>query len=180
MMNQISQLLNQYQESARALREHLRQDGKRKLEEYLTEVFATHEGFNKAAIIGYTPSFNDGEPCEHSQEVYTGAVKRGIYTWRNNSPYISVDFSEREDEGLTAFFVGEDEELPDDEDLVAMEAIVAKLPNLTCETIEEVEGILNGLEDVFRQVFETNFILKIEKGENGNVTIDVEEYDCGY
>ena len=50
--------------------EHTRQ-GEALLKEFFTELFNETEDLNLIKIVGYTPGFNDGDPCVHSQYVDT-------------------------------------------------------------------------------------------------------------
>lgn len=111
-------------------------------------------------FIGYTPSFNDGEPCKHSSD-YSYPMrlvesKWGKY-WDNDDRESAEDYTELfelDDETETSI-------------------------NTHLENDEDFKAVLYHLDDLISEVYETNYEVKI-KVKGDSVLIEHEDYYCDY
>lgn len=160
----INQLIDDYKRINDELNRKLQEHGTTFFVGLFQKLFDENQGLNKLAVVGWTPGFNDGEPCTHSSEVFVGLTHRG-YSGRNYA-----DYEDRED--VTEFFV---EEVNDDGEVED-----GTNPNAECTTLKQVKEILESFEDIFERVYHTNFFIKVTRDEDGTVLVDVDDYDCGY
>lgn len=116
------------------------------------------EGLNKIIIIGYTPSFNDGDPCEH---------------W--STPYYDEDLCEIASSNLEFFGI------PDNIDDCDIEDYLDENPvnpiKLTDDT--EISTIIGLIEGLVEEKHGTNFKVYIDLTLD-EPSIIVEDYYCGY
>lgn len=103
-------------------------------------------------IIGYTPGFNDGEPCTHGSD------------WGFGYGFLS-------DYGLEDSM---EEWFEDDEEKI--EELMEKRIDVPKELKEFVRDVL---DPYFEEKLETDYRVTIFF-ENGTYRIDEDEYDCGY
>lgn len=151
----IKQLLEEYEKVSAALNEKIQQGGKKFMEELFQEVFSQHEGLDVIGIVGYTPSFNDGEPCTHSHYIYTGAkLSYGDY----------IDFVDEVGDFEEDFEYDEE-----DDDHI----------NSKCPTLKEAKDQIEAYDEIIERVYGTNFRIVVKRTSNG-VEIAYEEYDPGY
>lgn len=154
-MSDIKGLLAQYEEINTKLNEQISLNGNKFLESIFQEVFDNHVGLNVVCMVGYTPSFNDGDTCTHSHYTFTGV----------KSSWGSVDFTDE---------IGDFEE-----DFEWDEGDETHL-NSSCTTLAEVDKQLANCEEIFERVWDTNYRVVASRGEDGKVTLCVDEYECGY
>ena len=64
--------LESLQAALNDFKDEIRLQGDKTLRDAAKEVFDEVEGLTKFFCRGYTPRFNDGEPCTHSSDVYWG------------------------------------------------------------------------------------------------------------
>lgn len=103
-------------------------------------------------IIGYTPGFNDGEPCTHGSD------------WGFGYGYL-------EDFGLEDFM---EDWFEDDEEKIE------ELMNKSIEVPNELgEFVRDVLDPYFEEKLVTDYRVHIIF-ENGTYRIEEDEYDCGY
>lgn len=152
--NDIKSLLKQYEQVNKELNKQIKENGNEFVEALFQEIFDQHEGLNFALIRGYTPGFNDGEPCTHSQDTFVGANDYGRY----------LDF--------------EDYELY--EEFGVEEGETENHINKDCKTLKEAKAQIEAYDEIIERVFITNFDLKVIKGEDGKVKVIEDEYWCGY
>lgn len=152
--NDIKTLPKQYEQVNKELNKQIKENGNEFVEALFQEIFDQHEGLNFVLIRGYTPGFNDGEPCTHSQNTFVGANDYGSY----------LDF--------------EDYELY--EEFGVEEGETENHINKDCKTLKEAKAQIEAYDEIIERVFVTNFDLKITKGEGGKVKVVEDEYDCGY
>ena len=148
------ELINQYRELQKKVREQIKTEGSNIAKEVFKEVFEKHPGLTYIVIRGYTPEFNDGEPCVHGQEVLFG------YKWVGKQE--SFDFADYDLEEEFCF------------DLETRTHC-----NSACNTLNDVSTTLSDLEELLKEIYDTNFELKIRYSQ-GNVDINYDSYDCGY
>lgn len=157
-LQNIEKILSEYEAAKVALNNALKENGKKCIEEVFTKIFKEHEGLNYVMIIGETPSFNDGEPCTHSQETYVGDIGWGEYFDYENFDdcyYEEFEHSEVEDGIKTNI-------------------------NSKCTTLKEAKAKISCFDEIIERVYDTNFIIKVTRSTDGSAEVDVDEYDCGY
>jgi len=116
--------------------------------EFLDEV----SDLSYIVVRGYTPGFNDGDPCVHSQDI-------------GNSWY-GVDEC-LDEEGAENY---------------AKEAFGVDLPNNPEDTKSwaAVERFFGAFEDLLEQTHGTNWQLLFYKDKDGKMQMEQDEYDCGW
>jgi hypothetical protein len=103
-------------------------------------------------IIGYTPGFNDGEPCEHSSDYMFGYSDLENY----GGEYLMEDWFEDQEE------------------------LIEKLLEKEVKVPAEVKTfVATALDEYFEKKLGTNYRVHIIF-ENGTYRIEEDEYDCGY
>lgn len=134
------------------------------IHEALTTIFAELPAVNIVAIRGYTPGFNDGDPCTHSQQV-------------------AVDIYDPED--IFYSLHDYDGKYNDIISLFTSRNMLGWGTNLEEQTdphiinIIKAAKILNALEGDFSTLHDTNFMLTIKR-DGESFTIDKDFYDPGY
>jgi hypothetical protein len=162
----IKALLKQYEEVNAELNKQISENGKQFLESVFQEIFDQNEGLKLIYIIGWTPGFNDGEPCTHSQESFVGSS----HTWSyRGEECLSYDFDDRE--LYEEFEVEFDEEDSD--------TVVSHI-NSGCKTLDQVTKQVAAYEELVERVYNTNFEIKVTLNSEGKVVVDQDWYDCGY
>ncbi len=163
-MTDIKTLLKQYEEVNAELNKQIQENGTAFMQSVFQEIFDKNPGLKLVYILGWTPGFNDGEPCTHSQEAYVGSSYQP--SWRDQ-PYYDFDDRELFDE----FEVEWDEE---DNDKVVSHI------NSECKTLNDVLAQVNVYDELVERVYNTDFELKIHLNDAGKVVVDHDWYDCGY
>lgn len=143
------------------------------LSESIAAAFKVSSDIKAILINGYTPGFNDGDPCTHSQ-------------------YSVIDGNELTDnisdnEELVAFILGykNSDEMYDALEELDQEPEDALsnlgLPEFKYEVSGEVNSILDGMADVLEEVMGTDWRILAVLQDDGTVKTVVDEYyDCGY
>ena len=137
------------------------------LADVFKEFFQRHEGMKKVLFIGYTPSFNDGEPCLNSSDVANGLYSRQI---RDDSyRIICDDYSHYKK--YKQFF-----------DLVVTEegGIVSFANDQFKGDVAAMNTDLETIIQVIDMLYATNYEVKVSLRDDGSVELIHEEYDCGY
>lgn len=117
-------------------------------------------------IRGYTPSFNDGEPCEHSSYYSLCIGSRESSYTKSNYKWFKLD----------------DCEASENEDVA--ELLECDFDNFTSIN-SHLEGNNDFLEDIeilmkiVDESYNTDFEVKI-KFKDGNITLEHDYYYCGY
>ena len=134
------------------------------LHESIGRLFGFLPALNQIIIKGYTPSFNDGDPCTHSQM----------------DPYINGtdEYGDRDDDDSDGDEEESDKEEDSDGEADNDEAAPEPL-ELTNEDRELVSSEMNTLADMFESVLGTNWKLTIERQKDGTISWEQEDYDCG-
>lgn len=139
--------INEYLEHKNAIDSLVKGHSKEMIQDLFNELFTKYKNLDVVFIYGYTPGFNDGDPCYHRQ-------------------YVEVDseeITERVEEYL---------DLLDEE--------VEYNSNLTGDEISDITDSVDDLEDLFEHIYDTDYYIIARKEEDGSITIDNGEYDCGY
>lgn len=128
---------------------------------FLAALFRSTPGLQCVQGCGYTPGFNDGDPCVHSHEVHANAGTR----------YADSFFTDKGEE------VGLREEL---------EQTV-----LGCGTVDEIEArwtaelavaqaAINRVPGLFEATLGTDWVIHATYSEADGVELRIFDYDCGY
>lgn len=161
-MTDIKALLKQYKEANAELNKQIQQSGNEFIQQVFQEVFDQNEGLKFVYIIGWTPGFNDGDVCTHSQETYVGVAYHSSWAQR-----IIYDFEDRE--------LFEDFGVKFDDNDNPIRHI-----NSECKTLEQVIDQISAYDELIERVFNTNFELKVSLNDEGKVVVDQDWYYCGY
>lgn len=143
------------------------------LAECLASAFKVNSDIKAILIKGYTPGFNDGEPCTHTQ-----------YTVIDGTDIVE---SVSENDELSAFILGYDsyEEMEDDLEEKGLDRDEAlanlELPGFGYQISREVDSGMESMNDVLEEVMGTNWCILAVLNDDGEVKTVVDEYyDCGY
>lgn len=155
-----------------ALIEQTRKDAENSAKQYLPDVFKEffdkHKGMRKIRFVGYTPSFNDGDPCYHSSDFAVGLYSRQPKTYRESGFYIeSDDYSED-----CEFF---DLELDDDDD-----KIVSFANDGFKGDVEAMGQDMQSIEQIVELLYNTDYDVRVTLEDDGSIEVDHDGYDCGY
>jgi hypothetical protein len=164
-MSKLQEVLN-FRQKIAEFEAELRKSAETNLAEIFKELFDKHQGLRKIVYQGYTPSFNDGEPCEHSS---LGSVCNVYWMeyYKGEGQYLSGDDLHEQYE---EFF-----ELESDE-----ETYYIKHANSECLDLDAAEQDVTTLSEIIDIVYYTNFVVYITLEDDGSVTVESNEYDCGY
>lgn len=157
------------------LRSKVREKGKQGLADIAKDVFNQVEGLKKFVIIGYTPSFNDGEPCTHSS--ISGF---GNYHWRKsyNSDYFYISSDDIGECGEWSEWFELDGMEPYEETDDASTPIV--YANSGVKNADKAHELIRAMEDVCEMIYDTNYSVGFTLEEDGGVSVEYDDYDCGY
>jgi hypothetical protein len=129
----------------------LRQDGKKAFEKACVQFFEAHGDEVKTLILkGYTPGFNDGDPCNFTirdLEIVTHAMTEKELQ------------AARDDEGLDGMELWSIR----DKDFKFL------------KNVETLQNLLHSITDTLEEVFGSNFKLIVSKER-----VTVEDFYCGY
>jgi len=151
-MNKLDELYNK----AIAASAGRKEAAQKNVNEALSAIFAEIPSLDQIRVRGWTPGFNDGDPCTHHQEAAVG----------NYDPWGNFEDCDEDDE---------DEERPKDEQDINDEAHPEHV------TYEKAHKIVEALDDDFAILFNTNFELSISRSDAKlGFTIHSDDYDCGY
>lgn len=149
------------------IREQSYQDEFREL---IEAVFAADERILLILFRGYTPGFNDGDPCYHSGS-FGILTTDGLYDsedviWEEceNEGYVDSE----EDAVLLDEFMGVKLDKPISSHIIYRDVKVDKKISATIEGQNLVEAI-----------YDTNYLVKVYRSGN-TIKIEHEEYYCGY
>ena len=149
-MSNIKTLLKQYEEVNAELDKQIKENGTGFINTLFQEIFDQHEGLNVVAILGYTPSFNDGDPCSHSSYIYTG----------DNNDFV--------------------DEIGSFEETFEYDEDTGEHLNSKCTTLDKTYTQVSAYEEIIERIYDTNFQLIVTRNEDGSVNVSEDEYYCGY
>ena len=119
--------------------------------DYIAKTYG--EQIQSIHIVGYLPSFNDGEPCVHSSDWGIG------YSFLENygMEHLIEDWFECEEEKIE------------------------EMMNVYIDTPTEVNDFVRQvLDPYFEEKLTTNYQVHIRFESNGTYILEEDEYDCGY
>lgn len=174
MSKNILKLIEDMNSQVAALKKQVTEQGIEGLAELGKEVFDQVEGLKKFVIVGYTPGFNDGEPCYHSSFYgFGGYCYRESYK-RDGTYYLSSD-DVGEQESFSEFF-----ELDEDTSYETKEPNSVVYANSGVKDSDLAYKLIGQLDDVCEMLFDTNYEVRFTLNEDGSVTVDQDDYYCGY
>ena len=178
-MNKLDQLFS----NARAMKESRDATAKKNVSETLATIFAELPKLGMIRVQGYTPGFNDGDPCTHSQLVsvdnydpdylldqfFDGDEEEQKEAMEEDEAFKLLSSSEKLDWNHHTYSAGRSTENPLPEDAHAAGCIKA-------------QQVLGSIEADFQILFDTNFTLTITRDASSEFgfKIDRQDYDCGY
>lgn len=125
------------------------------LPQEIKSVMTAIPNLKKVVVRGYTPGFNDGDPCYHSQ---------------CEPLFFMKDSSNQEED--------------DDEDLEECEwySLKKKLKGNKEEydSVESLNKLLNSAEGLFQEMFGTDWEVEFTLSPEGEVLLTQNGYYCGY
>lgn len=171
----------------------------------LLKLFTACPDLKAIALQGYTPGFNDGDPCYHIQG--TGFVL-GDGISDDFDMVCDIEFSDElvaklndlsvkeqlegevlesleECSGCTNYFASHILKLGVPIQNVTRTSIYSgsynsvEFPDVTHADGDAIRNILDGMDHLFRAVFDTNYLAFITL-KDGEVVYETEEYDVGY
>lgn len=151
--------LQQYTQMQQQMRDLLRQHGEQLVQAVFEEVFALDSDINVVCVRGYTPSWNDGDVCTHSSEMFTGALRDG-YNGRQFRDYQDYDQS------LKEVFVDEYQHFVNED--------------ADNDNLRNAASLMWEFDGLIQDVYGTNYQLIVRRTANNAIVIEDEEYDCGY
>lgn len=114
--------------------------------EFSKELFAKYPDLNAVMIRGWTPGFNDGEPCTHFQEIILS----------------------RECDSMDELFEFDEESESDVNEKLSKEDSAA------------IMSLLDSLEDIFYDAYETDWELTMKRLSDGTIEVELNDYECEY
>jgi len=109
---------------------------------------------NHVRVVGYTPGFNDGDACEHTQFVAVGDNENRPLYVRGERRADTFDDHGFEDENPNK-----------------------GLPNAHAVAVSDFFAAFEG---VLERIHDTNWQLDYKRRSDGLISIDKSEYDCGH
>lgn len=132
------------------------------INDVLTVVFSEIPELSFIWLRGYTPSWNDGEPCKHRMHIATNLS--------------DPDWLIRDDEGRRHQMKDLPEGFMDSCKADDFVYLTRKRPE-----IEKVHRLLHNMSGLIQAVYNTNFDVVYTRKDRGNTPAYVcREYDCGY
>ena len=137
--------------------------------QFTARIFEEFPNLNRVVVQGYTPGFNDGDPCTHSQQTYVSVSDFSDFheSDEEDSPVeyvsgLSENYREcyRLKEGADGFPFNTD---------------------LTAEELEQVRTAFDAFGEAIEDLYTTDFTLTWKRSnDDGKVTFAHDHYECGY
>lgn len=144
----------EYKMHLSAINSLVKTDGDAMVKGFFETLFTDHKDLDMVLVYGYTPGFNDGDPCYHTQ-------------------YSILDGEEIND----TVDLWDILEIDGDEDEDVLENINSKVSR---DDSRKIENKIDGIEDLLERVYDTDFYLFVRRLEDGTIEIDNGDYNCGY
>lgn len=170
MSKNILKMIEEMNTKIAELKDEVKKNGTQGLAEIAKDVFNQVEGLRKFVIVGYTPGFNDGEPCYHSSFYGIGGYHYAEH-WRDKGTYYVGGDEVAEHENWEEFF--EIDEFP-----TYPEPIV--YANSGVKDQDKAYRLIGQLDDVCEVLYGTNYEVRVTLNDDGSVGVQVDDYDCGY
>ena len=147
------------------------------INKFFEEFFEKFPHVHAVIIQGFTPRFNDGDPCYHSQEVMMncGDLIGSGYIYRGDTLGELDPVARAIVEGELGIS-GDDTLSPDvlypERNNPEWEAYIEKY--------SEAHKTMEDMKEVFEFIYDTDFEIKVIRHADGAITVSKEGYDCGY
>ena len=165
----MTNLLQGYQDVKQAVVSYVQTNGNAMCAEIFEKAFAANPDVKMLVVNGYTPGFNDGEPCTHSQ--YTVCSGEEL----QSSILECEHFTETAAKALGA---------PDDEDSYVdpFEFIEEyEFKDIHYQESNKVSNVVDEFVDLLEDMYGTGWQLLVIKNDDGTITVEFNaDYDCGY
>ena len=151
---ELQKMIDGVDERKKALREQEQKEFKKAL----TMAFATIPGLKKFDVFGWTPSFNDGDPCHHSHSVMT-------------------DYGDYCDYGLEDYYIAYAEDEDFDGDVEEF-----KVNKLSEDEDAAISNIFHVWNNAVEREWYTDFRLTFTRDDSKpeGYTVAKDWYSCGY
>lgn len=136
-----------------AIKALVKSDGKAMVKGFFETLFADHKDLEMVLVYGYTPSFNDGDACTHTQ-------------------FSMLDGDEINDTVDLYDLLNIEEDEGDE-----LEEINSKLSR---EESQKIEHKIDGIDDLLERVYYTDFYVFVRRLEDGTIDLTIGDYECGY
>lgn len=136
----------------------------------IAEAFLREEPSIKVfTVCGYTPSFNDGDPCTHSSDLYLNCLEESGTKFSYDEPEELFEVFGKEalvrEEKYDSYYFKDDPEYGSEE----------------YKRIDKKSTLLFEILDAYLEDrYDTNYALNCWLDKEGNFNWEEEEYYCGY
>lgn len=175
-MTDLKVVLQQFQESERALSAAIRENGDAFIESLFRSIFDKYPSVKKLLTIGSTPYFNDGDLCTHSSEYFSGVAS--TYSWSSNPSQLHYDYEDYND--AETFFLEVHPDDRDDEDEDADQPNLDAITGLINEEAVGAKAMMEEFDTIFERIYGTNYIVSAVRLANGEIEVKNDDYDPGY
>jgi hypothetical protein len=150
----------------KALRDQQKAEAEVAFVGFVNAVFAEFPALNRVVVRGYTPSFNDGDPCTHSHEVYL--------TFEDFCELNEYEIEEGEDRVVRYNGYTHEYEFIDGVDQTAFNVDLAE------EHAELIKRAFGVFDEAIEDIFNTDFLLTWTRRDDASVAFEKGDYECGY
>lgn len=148
----------------------MEQSYKAEFRELLEAVFAAEEKIQLIVFRGYTPSFNDGDPCRHDSSIAV-LTTDGLC---DDGEILYYELSDEHEESNE-----EDAVLINEVSGVTLHVPVASnIYESSPKLSKKVEKTIYG-QDLADTIYDTNYIVRVSRTATG-IKIEDEGYHCGW
>lgn len=145
----------EYKAHLEAIQSLVKSGGEAMVNGFFESLFAEHPKLDVVLVCGYTPGFNDGDPCSHTQ-------------------YTTFDGDEIND---TVDLWDKFSDLEEDEFEEKIEKINS---NLSSAEAKKVDDKVDAVDDLLERVYGTDWYIVAFREDDGSITVTDGDYDCGY
>lgn len=165
---EMAEEINRLSKEQKAIRRNL-------FTQFTAQIFDEYPSLNRVVVRGYTPGFNDGDPCTHSHDTYVGV-----------NGFAELNEEAEDENGRAAFHYVNNDENPDlawGERYVLNEGVdgYAFNTDLKPEEIQVILFAFNAFSEAIEDLYNTDFTLTWARNrDDGKISFTHEHYDCGY
>ena len=143
----------------------------------VSKLFESYPNLDGFVMLGWTPEWNDGEDCLHSDEVFVRPFNKSR-CWGT--------LQEAADRvcGEDAVYAVIDDEISEydlDEEVVAqVQDMLQWNQNLSSSDQDKLQAILNDLTTSVHECIGTDWLFIISRKPDGSAKVEHHVYECGY
>lgn len=176
-------------------RERMMEVGAEAFEAYTKSLFEKYPELDAFVILGWTPGFNDGDPCTHSMDVMVTGDD-----FSDNGHEDEVEdildclgkleeiTDEQVEAALTSELADKKNRDPEDEEDLERERrwkrqeLEVNLLNkgLAKKDADQIRKCLYSFDEVLEQTHDTNWKLTFTRDKSGKCHVEKDDYDCGH